>query len=303
MMKKLYSLWLLCCCCFSMNVIAQNCNNLAATVQIIDGACVMCNTVAQIITTGGTPPYFYSWSSGISGPIADGLCPGTYAVTVTDANNCSTTASFFVNTTMPISVSITTEQQPTCNACNGAITANVFNGGNAVDYLWTTGDTNMTITNACAGQTYTVTVTHWSGCTASTSVFVDCYEPIITQAATCNLCNGVANFPAPQDSIATAFYIVTGSNGFTTQLMGNTLTGLCPGDYSYFSTGTGGPVQGTFTIENLDLPFAADANFTTSAGNGPTVQVCTGQSIQFTASESNMAVAWDFGDGTTSDLL
>ncbi|MBL7784762.1 MAG: PKD domain-containing protein [Chitinophagales bacterium] len=305
MMKKLYSLWLLCCCCFSMNVIAQNCNNLAATVQIIDGGgcTTFCTSIAEVIVTGGTPPYFYSWSSGISGPIADGLCPGTYIVTVTDANNCTTTASFFVNTSIPIFVSLILAEQPGCNACSGVIVPQVSGGTPPYTYTWTTGDTNMTIANACAGQTYAVTVSDAVGCSGWSSIYVDCYEPIITQAATCNLCNGVANFPAPQDSIATTFYIVTGSNGFSTQLMGNTLTGLCPGDYSYFSTGTGGPVQGTFTIENLDLPFTADANFTTSAGNGPTVQVCTGQSIQFTASESNMAVAWDFGDGTTSDLL
>ena len=35
----------------------------------------------------------YSWSNGQTGATATGLCPGTYDVTVSDANGCSDIAS------------------------------------------------------------------------------------------------------------------------------------------------------------------------------------------------------------------
>ena len=48
---------------------------------------------ATAVTYGGTPPYSYSWSNGATGNTADGLGAGTYGLTVTDANNCTTTNS------------------------------------------------------------------------------------------------------------------------------------------------------------------------------------------------------------------
>ncbi len=47
----------------------------------------LCNGSATWTVVGGTPPYSYVWSGG-EDPI-NGLCPGTYSVTVTDANGCT----------------------------------------------------------------------------------------------------------------------------------------------------------------------------------------------------------------------
>jgi hypothetical protein len=42
---------------------------------------------------GGTAPYTYNWSNGQTGQTATGLTPGTYMVSVTDANGCGTSGS------------------------------------------------------------------------------------------------------------------------------------------------------------------------------------------------------------------
>ncbi|MBV6442858.1 MAG: T9SS C-terminal target domain-containing protein [Haliscomenobacteraceae bacterium CHB4] len=46
------------------------------------------DNTAQIFVSGGTAPYTYQWSNGANGPIVSNLPPGTYTVTVTDANGC-----------------------------------------------------------------------------------------------------------------------------------------------------------------------------------------------------------------------
>lgn len=51
------------------------------------------NGTASATATGGTPPYDFAWSNGDFGATISGLNAGTYTVTVTDANDCATTAS------------------------------------------------------------------------------------------------------------------------------------------------------------------------------------------------------------------
>ncbi|MDX2282994.1 MAG: zinc-dependent metalloprotease family protein [Bacteroidia bacterium] len=51
---------------------------------------------ATALAAGGLPPYRYLWSSGDTSASAQQLPPGTYTVTVTDANGCTDTASAVV---------------------------------------------------------------------------------------------------------------------------------------------------------------------------------------------------------------
>lgn len=51
------------------------------------------NGTATANVTGGTSPYTYSWPGSVTSQTATGLAVGTYTVTVTDANNCTATAS------------------------------------------------------------------------------------------------------------------------------------------------------------------------------------------------------------------
>jgi hypothetical protein len=68
---------------------------------VLNTTCVAPNCNGSIdLTISGTAPYNISWSgpSGFSSNTEDlsGLCPGNYAVTVIDANNCTGTATFTV---------------------------------------------------------------------------------------------------------------------------------------------------------------------------------------------------------------
>lgn len=71
---------------------------LTAASSGTDETCDACDDgTATITPTGGTAPYAYVWSNGGNTSTITGLAPGTYTVTVTDANGCTTTGSVSVS--------------------------------------------------------------------------------------------------------------------------------------------------------------------------------------------------------------
>ncbi|HXH19185.1 MAG TPA: T9SS type A sorting domain-containing protein, partial [Chitinophagales bacterium] len=49
-----------------------------------------CDGTATANPSGGTPPYTYNWNTGATTASIFNLCPGTYCVTITDAQGCQT---------------------------------------------------------------------------------------------------------------------------------------------------------------------------------------------------------------------
>lgn len=154
---------------------------LLAQVQTMDVTCFgAADGSAMATATGGTAPYNFTWNTTppTTGANLTGLGPGAYQVTVTDANNCTTTADGTVNE--PDSLSLTVSVSPdTTGMATGAATANVSGGTVPYNYQWSTTPPQTTpqATGLSAG-TYYVTVTDSNGCTVTDSAVV-----IITSAA------------------------------------------------------------------------------------------------------------------------
>jgi hypothetical protein len=105
------------------------------------------------------------WSDGQTTQIALGLSTGSYSVTVTDANNCTTVANVTVGqpTELTASISKTNVQ---CNGDNdGTATVTPSGGTPAYTYLWNDpmAQTTQTATGLAPG-TYNVQVTDANGC-------------------------------------------------------------------------------------------------------------------------------------------
>lgn len=65
---------------------------LTATSSATDESCTGCaDGTASVTATGGTSPYTYLWSNGGTASSIGSLSAGTYTVTITDANGCTTT--------------------------------------------------------------------------------------------------------------------------------------------------------------------------------------------------------------------
>lgn len=190
------------------------------------------NGTAQVVVTGGTPGYTYSWNTN---PIqttafASGLSAGSYTVTVKDAKQC--TKSLNITISEPSALTITPSQTDvSCNGgSNGSASVTVTGGTGAYTYNWSNGSHNTTINNLIQG-TYTVTVIDENNCSDSYD-FTITQPPILdaTQTQTDVLCNGGATGTATVNPFGGAgdyTYAWSPSGGNAA-----TATGLTAGNYT-----------------------------------------------------------------------
>src|SRR4030095_8920307 len=90
---------------------------------------------------GGTGSYTSPWTNGANTQDINGLSAGSYTVTVTDANGCTTISTALV--TQPsgsLSASVSTTQNVSCNSgSNGSMIISVSGGTPPYTYDWSNG--------------------------------------------------------------------------------------------------------------------------------------------------------------------
>ena len=195
--------------------------------------------VANVTASGGTSPYGYIWDNGSTDEQLNGVPAGTYSVTVTDDNNCTSVSSVVISEPATgVSVSVTSVADPDCEGTTtGSITASAAGGVGPYMYLWSDGQTGATASGLSAG-TYVVTATDANGCTASVSqLLVDPTGITATIVSSTNLsCFGDMDGSATvEGSGGSGTYTYSWSNGQTTA----TATGLVAGQYTVTVTDTG----------------------------------------------------------------
>ncbi|MCC6459685.1 MAG: gliding motility-associated C-terminal domain-containing protein [Saprospiraceae bacterium] len=228
--------------------IDDNPNTPNVNPNVTPSTCDLNNGSISLSVSGGIAPYTYVWSTGPSSPSLTNIPAGSYELTVTGANGCSTVVSIEVPNNNPtININGNTLPSTTCNGNgNGSISISVSPSG-TYTYTWSTGINTQNQTNLLPG-TYTVTVSGGGSCTATEEFTIDDdpnppnINPNITPS-TCDLNNGsislsVAGGVAP--------YTYAWSTGPTTQ----TLTNIPAGSYDVTVTGA----NGCSTSANIDVP-------------------------------------------------
>ena len=127
------------------------------------------NGSASVSATGGTAPYTYSWTNGLTTASVNNLAAGTFSVTVHDNTGCASVASVTVAGSNGLVLNITSTAA-SCGQSNGTATVTVSNATNPA-YSWSNNGNTATISNLNGG-TFTVTVTDVTTCSASASVTV-----------------------------------------------------------------------------------------------------------------------------------
>ncbi|MBK8920172.1 MAG: VCBS repeat-containing protein [Saprospirales bacterium] len=123
--------------------------------------------------SGGTPPYFYNWNIfGASSAQVENLSAGNYALTVTDAADCSETAMATVGSFPPILFSLNADSVQCFGEQNGAV--RIESADSTLVYSLSGGVfTQTTVFNGLAAGQYTVYAEDINGCFELQSVQVE----------------------------------------------------------------------------------------------------------------------------------
>lgn len=224
-------------CTDSASFILNNISSLNITSSVVSVSCAGgSNGSIDVSTSGGTPPYLFSWSNGATTEDISALTAGTYSLTITDDAGCQHTENIVVNTLPGMSLTLNNLDNEACGTSNGAIDISVTGGSGSYGYSWSNGQNTQDISGLTAGA-YEVTVTDAFGCSAihTYTILNDvsncsqyCYLDVAMNSVTDETCGNGAGAIDVTVINATQPYAVSWSNGSTSE----SLSGLSAGTYT-----------------------------------------------------------------------
>lgn len=125
--------------------------------------------VISVAFFGGTSPYNLNWFNGQSRTSLPDLQQGSYALTLTDAKNCTQFDTLRLLAPDSLQVQVDSFANISCTGhSDGFIRVSGLGGTAPYSYSWNTGSRSSAVANLLAGQ-YEVTITDFNGCTVSQS--------------------------------------------------------------------------------------------------------------------------------------
>lgn len=139
------------------------------------------NGAITAVVGGGTPAYFYNWSTSPSQttPTAINLPVGNYQVTVTDGNGCSGSASFTMTQPDTLIARASYTDAICSGESSGTATAIVSGGNGSYGYLWNSVPAQETqIATGLPAGIYLVTVYDPKGCVDTARAYIGQPQPV-----------------------------------------------------------------------------------------------------------------------------
>jgi gliding motility-associated-like protein len=247
---------------------------------ITPASCGANDGAAAVNASGGTGTLTYAWSpSGGNSSSATNIPGGSYTVTVTDQNSCTSTIGIVVSTIGGPSVTVQSQTNVSCfGLSDGSATISATGGSAPYTYNWTpSGGANSTASNLAAGV-YNVAVTDQSGCVGAVTVTITeptqiVLSPNVT-ASDCGASNGAINLTISGGASPYATNWI-GPNAFVSG--SEDISNLAAGTYTLTVTDANGCTE----TENLNVITIGSLNITAT----PTVQTINeGDSVAISVS-------------------
>ena len=275
--------------------VAQPVAALSGTTSVTDVGCFGESTGSVDLTvTGGTAPYTYLWSNGAMTQDLVNVPAGSYTVTITDANLCTTQASATVaQPSAALNASAIATDVKCFGESTGSVDLTVTGGTAPYTYLWSNGATTEDLSNVSAG-TYTVTVTDANLCTVTATATITQPAAALDASATATdvKCFGEATGSVDLTVTGgTVPYTYLWSNGATTEDLVNVLAG------AYTVTITDANLCTAIVPVTVSQPSEL---IVIAESNGP---VCVGMTLNLQGGPGGMlSYSWNGPNGFTSSL-
>ncbi len=257
-----------------------------------------CDGYAVAIGVGGTAPYVFTWTTA---PVqvndtASNLCPGTFTVTMVDANGCIDTAQATI-TEPPLLTLVAGTAATICIGQSSNLTAQAAGGTPAYNYVWTDGvnvyPTQNPTVSPIVTTTYSVVATDANGCTSTVQTVVITVNPPITV-------NAISTIVVCQGTVVNLTAVGAGGNGNLTYtwtpgpLVGASVSVTANATTQYtvtLSDNCGTPVA-TDTVSVIINPAPTPTFAATSATQG-----CEDLCVDFmNNTPSTASIVWTFGN-------
>ncbi len=212
-----------------------------------DGLCSAFSGSASVFVDGtGTPPYSYYWETGQTTQTIYGLTSGTYAVTVTDDQGCTSVDSVnVVSNGQSPNIEFDVNHISCFGETDGFIQSVVSGGQGTYDYYWSNNVLNNTFIGNLSAGDYSLQVVDDNNCSSIASITIIEPDPIIPLMSS-TPSNGGFNGSATTSPVGgVSPYSYLWENGETT----STITGLNSGTYIVTVT----DVNGCTATNSVDI--------------------------------------------------
>ncbi len=256
----------------------------------------------KVLSSGGTAPYTYLWSSSATTDSIRNLPAGIYSVVVTDNKGCSKTLSDTITQPAVLANPWTIRNVGCKGESSGFILTHLNGGANVYSYAWTPNISNNDSAYLIPAGFYQVDVTDINGCMRRDTITItepDSLVPLISPATYI----GAVNLKCYGDSSGSATVNVFGGTPPFTYLWNNgasavTINNLTADRITVRVVDANGCSIEKDTTLNQPTPF--------SYANNPTNPRCYGDTtgfIKLNVSGSTPAYSYNWSTGNSTDSI